>query len=635
MNATAPITTRDDLARHMEAVARSLLGEPNRALSTKGQLRFGNKGSVSVDLERGLFCDHEQGSGGGVLDLIVRERGGDRAGAVAYLREIECDVPDRRTTPQLAAQRPTLVASYDYRRPCGELVFQVRRMSDKNFRQRRPDGNGGWIWSTKGIDKVLYRLPEIAAQPGKVVYFVEGEKDADRLITEGKLATTAPGGAGNWEDEYAAPLVGRRVCILPDNDKAGRDHAKKVAASLALQRIECRIVPLPNSPDKGDVSDWLDAGHAIEDLARLAQAAFDAPQQELPVEPPELAAQAPSAAQKPDQFGGARFRLLSSAAFVEGFTSPDYTLDGILRRGWLYTLTAPTGSGKTAITMRIAEAVALGEPLLDIEVAQGAVLYLAGENPDDVRSRFIASLDERGIDAADVPIFFVDGVFSIRDNLPQIIADLEAAGIKFALAVVDTLAAYFDGDDPNNNAQQQHFATTVLRSLTRLPGNPTVIVPAHPVKNATKSNLVPMGGSALLNQVDGNLTAWRNDTTIELHWQGKFRGAPFEPMHFELVGSTSDCLVDSRGRHMPTVLAKPLTIQRGMSLANETEQRENRVLELIDNNPKVSERAIASDLGVSPSTANRIKSRLLERKWIKTEGRDLTLTADGRKVIAK
>ncbi len=410
------------------------------------------------------------------------------------------------------------------------------------------------------------------------------------------------------------------LCVKNELGTAGRDAFLSFSARY------------PSSDPKEDARMWdtlkpdggVGAGTAFELLGSDGRNAHLAP-----FNPPA------TARQKPDQFGDACFRLLSSTAFVDGFTSPDYTLDGVLRRGWLYSLTAPTGSGKTAVTLRIAEAVAMGEVLLDTEVAQGSVLYLAGENPDDVRSRLIASLDQRGVEASEVPMYFVDGVFSIRDNLAQISSDLEVAGIELALVVVDTLAAYFDGDDPNNNAQQQHFATTVLRSLTRLPGNPTVIVPAHPVKNATKSNLVPMGGSALLNQVDGNLTAWRTDKTIEVHWQGKFRGAPFEPIHFELVNCTCDQLIDSRGRHMPTVLANPLTIQRGMALVKESEVRENRVLELINANPKISERAIADVLGSSPSTANRIKNRLFERKWIKSEGRELVLTAEGRKVIAK
>jgi hypothetical protein len=46
--------------------ARALLGEPNRALSTKTQLRFGSKGSVAVEIagpNAGKWYDHEAGVG--------------------------------------------------------------------------------------------------------------------------------------------------------------------------------------------------------------------------------------------------------------------------------------------------------------------------------------------------------------------------------------------------------------------------------------------------------------------------------------------------------------------------------------------------------------------------------------------
>jgi hypothetical protein len=44
-----------------------------------------------------------------------------------------------------------------------------------------------------------------------------------------------------------------------------------------------------------------------------------------------------------------------------------------------------------------------------------------------------------------------------------------------------------------------------------------------------------MGGSAFLNEVDGNLTLWATaERQMTLHWQGKFRGPEFEPMTFEL-----------------------------------------------------------------------------------------------------
>jgi hypothetical protein len=72
----------------------------------------------------------------------------------------------------------------------------------------------------------------------------------------------------------------------------------------------------------------------------------------------------------------------------------------------------------------------------------------------------------------------------------------------------------------------------MLRNLIEeIPGRPTVIANVHPVKNAAPDNLIPAGGGNFLNQVDGNLTAAKNDNTTELHWQGKFRGVEFAPMH--------------------------------------------------------------------------------------------------------
>ena len=97
------------------------------------------------------------------------------------------------------------LASYDYLAADGTLVYQVVRFEPKDFRQRRPDGMGGWIWNLHGIDRVLYRLPDLYGQTVAVV--VEGEKDADRLAALGVASTTSVGGAGKWRDSYAAQLA--------------------------------------------------------------------------------------------------------------------------------------------------------------------------------------------------------------------------------------------------------------------------------------------------------------------------------------------------------------------------------------------------------------------------------------------
>src|SRR4051812_37933344 len=77
----------NEIARHMEVVARKLLGEPNKGLSSKTELRFGTHGSLAVDLKTGTWFSHEDREGGGVLDLIARETGGQNGEALVWLRD--------------------------------------------------------------------------------------------------------------------------------------------------------------------------------------------------------------------------------------------------------------------------------------------------------------------------------------------------------------------------------------------------------------------------------------------------------------------------------------------------------------------------------------------------------------------
>ena len=54
-----------------------------------------------------------------------------------------------------------IVATYDYRNAAGTVLFQVVRFDPKDFRQRKPDGNDGWVWELGDTPRVLYRLPEV------------------------------------------------------------------------------------------------------------------------------------------------------------------------------------------------------------------------------------------------------------------------------------------------------------------------------------------------------------------------------------------------------------------------------------------------------------------------------------------
>nr|WP_283258481.1 AAA family ATPase [Pseudomonas sp. GX19020] len=57
-----------------------------------------------------------------------------------------------------------------------------------------------------------------------------------------------------------------------------------------------------------------------------------------------------------------KWRIQSAADFVADFVAPEYIIDGVIRREMVYTLTAPTGSGKTAVMLYSAIAIADGAP---------------------------------------------------------------------------------------------------------------------------------------------------------------------------------------------------------------------------------------------------------------------------------
>lgn len=170
-------------------------------------------------------------------------------------------------------QKTQIVATYDYRDEAGSILFQTVRLEPKSFRARHRVGKN-WNWSLNGTRRVLYRLPELL-QTDKAfpVFIVEGEKDADNLTEIGVAATCNPLGAGKWRDEYSISLKDRHCVILPDNDKAGEEHAMIVAKSLLSCAEKISILRLPNIPDKGDVSDWLAKGNTCEDLYALLSGA--------------------------------------------------------------------------------------------------------------------------------------------------------------------------------------------------------------------------------------------------------------------------------------------------------------------------------------------------------------------------
>jgi hypothetical protein len=473
-----------------------------------------------------------------------------------------------------------IVAEYNYTDESRSLLYQVVRCDPKDFRHRRPDGNGGWIWSLGEKRRVLYRWPELLKYPDATVFVCEGEKDADRVASLEHCATTVA--SGKWTDDCVKPLAGRDIIILQDNDEAGAKKALAAAQALHGVAKTIRIVLLPDLKLGGDVSDWLDADPQ-RDGEMLGRICTDAPEWTPTTE-------------AGDGDSGPHLLIKSSKEFVAEFVPPDYLADGLLQEAFLYSLTGATGAGKTAITLRLAASVALGVVFANRETKKRRVLYLAAENPVDVRMRWIALAQQMDFDPDTIEVYFIEGVFKISQMAETLKAEAARCGGEFGLVIIDTGPVFYEGDDENNRTQQARHAVMLRELIDIIAGRPAVIVNVHPVKNAAADNLLPAGGGSFLNQVDGNLTAAKTDNTSELHWQGKFRGVEFAPMHFMLKTVTHQRLKDSKGRLMPTVVCDWISDGAKEEIAKQRVTDEDRLLAQIDADPKATLASLAAKM---------------------------------------
>jgi len=438
----------DQFSVHIEAVARKVWGEPNARLSSKTELRFGTNGSCAVDLEKGVWHDHEAKEGGGVIALLAREKGIKGADAIDWLnREVGGQFEDRRPANDAPLPKARVIATYDYVDEHGELLFQVCRFEPKTFRQRRPDPSSpdGWSWSVKGVRPIPYRLPETlkAIAKGETIYIVEGEKDADNLAREGVFATCNPMGAGKWSDALSELLSGADVVILPDNDDAGRSHAAQVAASLRGFAKSIRVVELPGLAAKGDVSDWLNEGGDEVELTILSAHA----KPWLP-EPPR------------SRFGAIQWADLDRVVIRQ-----DWLIEGLMFCGDVGMVYGASGSGKSFLAVHAGLCIARGAPFLGKATRKGAVIYQAGEGGKGLVKRLRAYKQENRV-SGDVPFVLLPARLDLfsKDGDTQAFIDecltwRAVLSDPLSLVVIDTFSTASPGANENASEDMSRLIT--------------------------------------------------------------------------------------------------------------------------------------------------------------------------------
>lgn len=275
-------------------------------------------------------------------------------------------------------------AVYDYHNPLGVMTYQVVRMPGKRFMGRQPGPDGQWVWNLRGVERVLYRLPEVlqAVEHGEPVWITEGEKDADYVTEQGVCGTTMPGGVNKWSPTYSACLQGADVTVWSDADEVGRKHARAVRESvLEAGAARCRVV---ESKYGKDAADHLGHGLTLDDVMIT-----------VPYEPE-------------DPYG----TLMQLTEFIEQHMERrPWLIKHVMRAGERVIFTGYEGFGKSALMKQFALCVALGlNPFTQGETGEGPrrVVFIDCENPaDDMVEDFRRLRDAAGRYWRDDVEFFV------------------------------------------------------------------------------------------------------------------------------------------------------------------------------------------------------------------------------------
>lgn len=316
---------------------------------------------MSVDVEKGVWYCNDCGQGGSVIDWVMHSEGLTVPQAMEKLGSNGHAIREERAAIKAhnlgTKQIPT--ATYRYVDEDGKLLFCVCRFEPKDFRQKAPDGKGGWIYKLDGVRRVLYNLPEVIA--ADTVFVCEGEKDCETMRKLNLLATTNCGGATKWKKDYTATLRGKEVCILPDNDEKGQEHLDMLRKELGPVVKSLRVVQMPEGVK--DVSDFVatfgslaEAEKALLNMTEAAEVLFQG--ESVPVQTmAELEAEY-------------RASLKHSAThrFELSHFIPAFHKVRALVPGELATILAGTGVGKTMLLQNIALSTVLQTLLFETEL---------------------------------------------------------------------------------------------------------------------------------------------------------------------------------------------------------------------------------------------------------------------------
>jgi hypothetical protein len=170
-------------------------------------------------------------------------------------------------------------------------------------------------------------------------------------------------------------------------------------------------------------------------------------------------------------------------------------------------------------------------------------------------------------------------------------------------------------------------------------GLPTVLIAAHPVKNAGEDNLIPLGAGAILNEVDGNLTLWgtarpspETQGGCKLFWLGKIRGTFMEPLHFPLKLVSAPRVLDIHGKEVPAPVLLPKGKEPSEDSRAAADVQNRHILAVFKKEPTISQRELAAEVRIKEGSISRRIKLLESKRLIRRELGKVIVTPLGLKI---
>jgi AAA domain-containing protein len=474
-------------------------------------------GSFKINYRTGVWKDFATGDGGGdLISLVAFVRGSTQGDAARELATMvggwdhhPKDSGIDRSSAACGASLTPKVCSWGDAGPPIERS-EIRRHIFKNSNgvpvrvkikyrgkytnwYRILDENGNVLgWQPKKPDD-FSPIPymTVALNPfddelrNDEILWPEGEKDVETLATYNLPAFTFGGVGDGLPDGIEVYLTGRRIAILADNDKPGREHAeKKASLAHAVGATSVKIVQFPDLPSKGDVSDFFESGGTVKQLHERIDA--------VPLWKPETQSESQPHSE-----------LVIRAASDIKPQPIDWLWEKRIAKGKLTLIAGDPGLGKSQLTAFIAATVSTGGrwPCQEGQTSPGSVVIFSAE--DDAADTIVPRLLAADADVHRVHI--VEAVrisggtenasrrmFHLQNDLSHLESTLTKLG-DVRLVIIDPITAYLGGVDTHRNSDVRGVLGLVAEMAAR-----------HQVAVVAVSHWNKSGSGTAVNRVTGS-----------------------------------------------------------------------------------------------------------------------------------